>query len=394
MPLRSLADEVREYKTGELKPLPSQRSTARKPLPIEWVGEAQAVIDGLWLIDDWLPAHGVAALYGHPGSGKSFLALDMGLRVALGWDVAGREVEQGLVLYVVAEGQAGFRNRMVAFRDHYQIPKNTPFSFVPVAIDLQAADGDREKLIEAISAASQAANQRPVLVIVDTLSKTFGAGKENSDDMATYVANCAAIADHFECCTLVVHHRPKDTESRDLRGHSSLRGGIETTILVEGGPVKTAETYKQKDGPDHERLSFALQVVELGVNAKGKAVTTCIVEYRDAAPAFGGNPIKAKVAKLSDQARIVYNALGDAIEQHGVPIGPPVPDEQYNVATVGKMVRGGQAADNIKAALHSIVSGDPDKLADKIDRYRRRHIETLKSREIIGSWEDWLWINY
>lgn len=393
-----MADAAGEHRIdpllGEIEVAELPKRRGDRALPVEWVGDVEAVIDGLWLVDDWLPAHGLGALYGHPGSGKSFLALDMGLRVALGWEIAGREVEQGLVLYVVAEGQTGFRNRMVAFRDHHQIGKETPFAFVPVAIDLQSPDGDRDKLIGAISDAADVAGQRPVLVVIDTLSKTFGAGKENTDDMATYVANCSAVADRFKCCTLIVHHRPKESESRDLRGHSSLKGGIETTIIVEGGAVKTATTLKQKDGPDNEKISFSLEVVELGINAKGKAVTTCIVEYRDDAPACADDPMKKLLAKMSDQARIVRTAIGDAIAQHGVPIGDPVPDDQYNAFSVGKMVEAGHAADSIKAALQTIVSGDPDKLADNIDRAKRRQIAGLKSKGIIGTWGDWIWLNY
>ena len=401
LPARHPDDPGPSAPADEMDPMGQQIEVAELPrkrgdraLPVEWVGDVEPVIDGLWLVDDWLPAHGLGALYGHPGSGKSFLALDMGLRVALGWDIAGREVEQGLVLYVVAEGQTGFRNRMVAFRDHHQIAKETPFAFVPVAIDLQAPDGDRDKLIAAISDAADVAGQRPVLVVIDTLSKTFGAGKENTDDMATYVANCSAVADRFKCCTLIVHHRPKDSESRDPRGHSSLKGGLEMIAIVEGGPIKSATTLKQKDGPDNEKISFSLKVVELGTNAKGKTVTTCIVEYRDDAPTLTSDPGKALIAKMSDRLKIVRDAIGDAIARHGVPIGDPVPDDQYNAFSVGKMVARGHAEDSIKAALQSVVSGNPDKLADNIIREKNRHVASLKSKGIVGTWEDWYWLNY
>lgn len=71
------------------------------------------MLDGLWLIDDWLPATGIAAVYGHPGSGKSFLVLDMAAAVASGTEWAGRHVERGLVVYVVAEGQTGLDRKSV-----------------------------------------------------------------------------------------------------------------------------------------------------------------------------------------------------------------------------------------------------------------------------------------
>lgn len=389
MSLRDYAAETRD----DAPAAPAGRGKSR-PLPIEWAGSVQPVIEGLWLVEDWLPAHGVAAIYGHPGSGKSFLAMDMGLRIAMAWMIAGRAVTQGLVLYVCAEGQTGFRNRLAAFREVHDVPADVPFAFVPIAIDLQAPGGDKQLLIEAIATAAQHAGQSPALVVIDTLSKTFGAGKENTDDMATYVANCAAVADHFTCCTLIVHHRPKDSESRDLRGHSSLRGGVEAAILVEGGSVKSAETIKQKDGPDGERIAFTLSVVELGTNSKGKAVTSCVVEYREATAATEKDTLARKVSCLSDQQRLVYTAIGDAIAEHGVPIGEPIPEADYNAFTTGKMIEAGHVADRCRAALQAVVAGSPDKMADNIDRAKRRAVASLKAKGIVGSWADWLWINY
>lgn len=389
--MRSLADEI-DPCWGTPRERHPKEPYEESSLPLEWLGDVRPVIDGLWLVDDLLPTQGVGAIYGHPGSGKSFLAMDIGLRVALGWDVAGRTVEQGLCVYVAAEGASGFRNRLTAFRDHHAIAADVPFAFVPVALDLQDPDGDRFKLMSAIRQASERAGHRPALVVIDTLSKTFGAGKENTDDMAAYIANCGAISDRFKCCTLIVHHRPKDSESRDLRGHSSLRGGIETAILVESGTAKTAETIKQKDGPDGQRISFALDPIELGIDSKGKAVTTCLVRYCDPAPA--ADPKQRALAKLTDQQRVVYVAVGDAIAAAGVPIGDPVPADQYDAFRVGKMVAAGRVADECKTALQAVVAGEPDKLADSIDRARRRNILALKTKGLLGTYGDWIWINY
>jgi KaiC/GvpD/RAD55 family RecA-like ATPase len=364
------------------------------PLPVEWADDMEPVIDGLWLIDDWLPAHGIAALYGHSGCGKSFLALEMAYRVALGWEFAGRRVEQGFVLYVCAEGATGFRNRVAGFRRRHEVKGRTPFAIVPTSVDMQAAEGDTGRVIEAIRGASEQAMASPALIVIDTLSKTFGAGKENTDDMAAYVANCQRVADAFQCCTLIVHHRPKDSESRDLRGHSSLRAGVETTILVEAGKTKVAETIKQKDGPEGERVAFTLQPVELGIDRNGKPVTTCTVDYQDAAELATAIAANGMRVKLTAREQIVKRAIGDAIAEHGQPIGEPVPGHLFNALRVGKMVEADKVADKIDAALKGVVQGDPDKIADTIARTRRRALEHMKAKEIIGTWNDWVWINY
>jgi hypothetical protein len=122
------------------------------------------------------------------------------------------------------------------------------------------------------------------MIVLDTLSKTFGAGKENTDDMVNYVNNCQRVASAFTCLTLVVHHRPKDQESRDLRGHSSLRGNVDTTILVEAGDIKTATTLKQKDGEDNVQVRFKLRPIPIGEDKRGKIITTCLVELTEEEP--------------------------------------------------------------------------------------------------------------
>lgn len=254
------------------------------PLPLEWAGTAQPVIDGFWLIDDWLPSSGIAAIYGHPGSGKSFFALHMAAHIASGREWAGRHVERGLVLYVVAEGATGFRNRMFAMRENGDIAPDAPLAYVATPIDMQAENGDVKALIQTIRVAAEACGMKPAMIVLDTLSKTFGAGKENTDDMVNYVNNCQRVASAFDCLTVVVHHRPKDNESKDLRGHSSLRGNVDTTILVEAGEIKTATTLKQKDGEDNIQVRFKLHRTVIGQDKRGKEVSTCIVEITDEHP--------------------------------------------------------------------------------------------------------------
>ena len=262
------------------KPTPEQIA----PLPLEWAGLAEPVLDGFWLIDDWLPSNGIAAIYGHPGCGKSFFALSMAAHVAAGKSWAGRHVERGLVLYVVAEGATGFRNRMYAMREAGEIDPDAPLAFVATPIDMQAEDGDVRALIETIRVAAEACGLRPAMIVLDTLSKTFGAGKENTDDMVSYVNNCQKVASAFTCLTVIVHHRPKDQESKDLRGHSSLRGNIDTAILVEKGDIKTATTIKQKDGEDQIQVRFRLNKVIVGHDRRGKEISTCLVEITDEKP--------------------------------------------------------------------------------------------------------------
>jgi RecA-family ATPase len=57
-----------------------------------------------WLIADTVPEQGLIALYGAPGDGKSFIALDMALCVAAGIPWQGHDTQKAYVVYVSAEG--------------------------------------------------------------------------------------------------------------------------------------------------------------------------------------------------------------------------------------------------------------------------------------------------
>lgn len=274
--------------------------TSSDALHYEHAGEAEAVLDGLWRIEDVAPKQGVMVVYGHTGTLKTFFTMGLSAAVASGTEWNGHYVDRGLVLYLIAEGQVGFRNRLVAMRNAGRYASSDPFVYLPTALDLQAPDGETRALIETVRDAAAREAAAPAVVVIDTLSKTFGAGKENSDDMAGYVANAQLIATTFECLVIIVHHRPKDSESRDLRGHSSLRAGVDTAILIEGEEVRTATVVKQKDGEEGLRWRFVLDPVVLGHSSRGKEVTTGLLRF--IGDGHGSAELDAVAAATADNA--------------------------------------------------------------------------------------------
>lgn len=358
-------------------------------LPVERFADIEPKLHGLWLVKRLLPSSGVALIYGHPNCGKSFFAIDIGLRVALGWDCFGRKVRQGLVVYVGAEGTNGLRNRVTAFRQHHDV-EVAPFSLVPCPIDMQAADADVLKLMQLIRREAAHFNAEPVLIVIDTLSKTFGAGKENSDDMAGYVANCERIASTFKCCVMPIHHRPKDAESTDPRGHSSLKGGLDTTILIEAGRTKTAEIIKQRDGEIGERILFDLSVIELGEDEDGEQVTSCVVQPTETNRNPVANPFAQAVARLSAGNRLIYDQLGDLIEASGAPIPTEIPNTEIDRMHVGKIAVLQQWRDKSISAAGTEAGHSHDTGKKAFNRA----LIALRKAGVVRVWEDWAWITH
>lgn len=362
---------------------------AHAPLPFEWAGDVQPVLDDFWLVDDFLPKSGPAVLYGHPGSGKTFLALSIAAHVADGKPWAGRHVERGPVVYLVAEGVTGFRNRLSAMFSAGQMSRGAPFAFIPVAIDLQSPTGDVDKLVATVRHLEGRIGS-PALIVIDTLSKTFGAGKENTDDMTAYVANCERIASAFDCLTLIVHHRPRNSEGQGERGHSSLRGGVVASVLVEGDQIKTATTVKQKDGPEGERIAFELERIVLGTNSRGKEVTSCLVRMVDADQATLSSI--ATRHSLTGHYRTAVQVIEQMLETFGENVPQAIPVDAIDRSIVTRVILSGQIRTRLADTLSGSVKADPDKLPDTLRRTVKRVLATLESKEILGSWGEWLWL--
>ena len=362
------------------------------PLPIEWARDVKVVLDGAWLIDDFLPASGPAVLFGCSGSGKTFFALDIAAAIAEGREWAGRYVERGPVIYLAAEGQSGFRNRLAAMIEDGRLSRTAPFAFIPVAVDLQSTGGAGVSSL--IAAAEQVSQEvgRPALIVIDTLSKTFGAGAENSDDMVAYLANCERIAAAFDCLTLIVHHRPKSAESRSERGHSSLRAGVVASILIEGETIRTATTVKQKDGPDGQSVSFRLSPVPLGFNKRGKEITTCLIDLIEDEAAEFIDPKAKKKRNLTGHKKIAMRAIEEVIAAHGQDVPDAIPRDVLDRREVWRVIGSGQVADKLRTEFFGVVDSAPDKREDSAERTGRRAMKDLKAAELLGTWEDWVWI--
>ena len=78
-------------------------------------GGLDAIPEPVPLVDGILYQDSLAWLYGKPGSGKSFLALDWAGCVAAGLPWGERATAHGPVLYLVAEGSGGIRRRVRAW---------------------------------------------------------------------------------------------------------------------------------------------------------------------------------------------------------------------------------------------------------------------------------------
>lgn len=180
-----------------------------------------------WIVRGVLPERGLAAIYGEPGSGKSFLALDLGARISSGLpDWFGRKIERRDVIYVALEGGRGIQSRQAAWDTHNGL-RAERIKFMISSFSL-LSDEDVIGFADAVSAASTPG----AVVIIDTLAQaTPGADENAGKDMGLALQAAQRISEAVSGLVVLVHHSGKET-SRGLRGHSSLNGAMDAVIYV------------------------------------------------------------------------------------------------------------------------------------------------------------------
>ena len=250
--------------------------------------------DGQWLIKGMIPKTGLMVLYGDPGSAKTFMALDLALRLAAGSTAPcgnrwfGRAVKaDGLVLYIAAEGgRNGMLKRIKAWVE--QINGGTPvvgFRLSLDTIDLRSRKGNLspDKIIQHARDVARKLGRPIVAIIQDTLFRALAGGDENApEDMGALIDNASRIGTALDCLFILVHHTGKD-QTRGARGHSSLVAAADVELSLirnrdAAGVVGTMKLTKLKEGEDGDAWGYQLKTVALGVDSDLETVSSAVVE--------------------------------------------------------------------------------------------------------------------
>lgn len=228
-----------------------------------------------WLIRQRLEQNSLALVFGDPGTGKSFLAMDWAACVATSTDWFGCKVAAGPVFYIAGEGGNGMGRRFRAWELHKGVDlHDAPLYVSTVAAaltdreGLSAALADVQRLIELHGA--------PRLIVLDTLARNFGPGDENkTQDMTSFVDACDRLREETGACVLIVHHSGHGDKSR-ARGSIVMKGALDWEYrLTAEGRVVTMENVKAKDAEPPAPIAFHLTPVDLGIcDEEGQPVTS------------------------------------------------------------------------------------------------------------------------
>jgi hypothetical protein len=277
-----------------------------------------------WLIHSVIPVGAFTALYGPPGSFKSFIALDIAEAIATGRTWMGNEVtESGAVLYIAGEGFGGVGARIKACKQHHQTEDGAPIYVIRHQLNLRASVEDFNALMLAVETLVMETGIDFKLIVVDTLARAFGGGDENSaSDMMQFVVTCGHIQKIVQGAALMIlHHSGKDS-AKGMRGSSALLGAVDTElelIRFEDSMKGIIRTAKQKDGEDGTRTGFEMVKVELAAPAGslhiGEPVTSLAVQASDLNESANGGKGNAGAGK---NQRLEMSCLETVVKSKGI----------------------------------------------------------------------------
>lgn len=257
-----------------------------------------ALPDTSWTVKNILPDMGVGALHGESTVGKSFLALDLAAAITEGRDWFGHRTRQRPVAYLVLEGIGGFKKRLRAYeiRHGRKLP-NQHMHVIGVdpekGFDIRNDDHCKEL---------GASLPQDCIIIVDTLSQAALGRNENTSEDGGKVLGGARILAGASRFVLFVAHCGKD-QTRGISGWYGFFAALDMNLEVNrqgSGYVWTAK--KVKDGMDGIKGHFKRDVVELGEDADGEEITSCVIRPDDSVRAEAAPRVKMPLVQQTAMA--------------------------------------------------------------------------------------------
>lgn len=246
--------------TATIPPLVPEATYPASQPPFKFVVASEMPVNPIaWLVRSYIEEDALAVLYGPPGKGKSFFALDVSCCIASGAPFHGHDVKQGAVFYIAGEGHNGLARRLRAWAQHNEtnIPDLLFVSEAPA--DLSSATSAAQ-VADAVQCLATTTGETPVLIVIDTLARNFGGDENSATDMGHFVRNADALRRRWKATVMIVHHSGKDGD-RGARGSSALKGAADAEYEIsrcDDDKLIRLTPRKMKDAEEPQALAFKL----------------------------------------------------------------------------------------------------------------------------------------
>lgn len=293
-----------------------------------------------WLVKHLIERNGIMILAGESMAGKSFLIMDMGMKIARGLDYAGHKVRQGAVIHMAVEDGKGTE---LHFKGCLKAQGISPDADVPYVVMDPFANGGQgftlmdDTVVDRFIAEClewKAYYGSLEMIIIDTLSMaTEGMDENSSGEASKVLGRINRIRERTGATVAVVHHM--NAGGTKVRGSTAIVANVSNVIELRqqtipapnkreepkpaldgnGQPIRRARLAKNKNGVGNKSWAFVLDKVVLDeLDEDGEPFTTMVC----ARPAKHNHTDQPEdVTRLQGGNKLVFDALVAAQADHG-----------------------------------------------------------------------------
>lgn len=186
-----------------------------------------------WTVAKLLPKEGIGILAGSPGTGKSWLLLDLAVDVSMGRPWLGKyETTRGCVMYVDEESSRDLlRHRLGKLLTYKEIsPESLGIEFYVgegVSLSNQANVERFRTKIETV---------KPTLIVMDSLIRVHKAEENNATALAQVFAVVKQLTRDYGCAVMFADHLRKPSQFQQSP-EQEFRGSTEKLAAIDCGLI-------------------------------------------------------------------------------------------------------------------------------------------------------------
>lgn len=241
----SVAETKRVWDERISQTVPKIVAELNRPKRLFHGSELESMPPMKWLVDNQIPEAGIVVIFGQPGVGKSFVALNYAERIA----------QRKPGIYVMGEGKMGYKARHRAWLKHNKSGEGNLY-FYDGAFQV-ANPVEREIFL------TEVRDIKPRFIVLDTFARCFDGEENSARDVGAFIRGCDAIRAELNCTIIIVHHSTKNSTGE--RGSSALRGAADVMIeITDNEGVLKLSCSKMKDSADfttefYKRIDVTLE---------------------------------------------------------------------------------------------------------------------------------------
>lgn len=241
------------WETVISKAIPDIAAKVNKPKRLFHGSELESLPPTRWLVDNQIPEDGIVVIFGPPGIGKSFVAMDYSERIG----------QRKPGVYIMGEGESGYKARHKAWLKHNKLDDKFLYFYDGAVLITNTAE--RSEFMDDIR------DLKPKFIVIDTFARCFDGEENSAKDVGAFIRDCDAMRRELHCTIILVHHTTKNSTGE--RGSSALRGAADTMIEVSDNEgILKLSCSKMKNSVEFPPMFF--KKVEIGLEP---GLTSCVL---------------------------------------------------------------------------------------------------------------------